>query len=160
MTGRVLRASAPHRLQSTEAVGFASLVGDQKMIRAGLVVLIFTALLAQSKAQQPQARVDIVQIYENFLASRVAALGCDAVDKATEPKFISNQQTVTIRAMQALKERNKNLSDPDLTAKVIAAQNATQAAVKGEIAQNGCSSERIKALLKLYKIHSEMSLGG
>jgi hypothetical protein len=64
-----------------------------------------------------------VQIYENFLASRVAALGCHAVDKATEPKFISNQQTVTIRAMQALKERNKNLSAPDLTAKVIAAQN-------------------------------------
>jgi hypothetical protein len=130
------------------------------MTRAGLVILFFMALLTRSEAQQPQPRVDIVQIYENFLASRLAALGCDAVAKDTEPKFLSNQQTVTIRAMMALKERNKNLSDADLTAKVIAAQNATQAAVKAEIVQNGCSSERIKALLKLYKIHSEMSLGG
>jgi hypothetical protein len=132
---------------------------DRKMTRAGLVMLFFMALVTQSEAQQPQARVDIVQMSANFLASRVAALACDAVDKATEPKFISNQQNVTIRAMQVLKERNKNLSDPDLTAKVTAAQNATETAVKAEIAQNGCSSERIKALLKLYKIHSEMSLG-
>jgi hypothetical protein len=107
-----------------------------------------------------QGRVDIVQIYENFLASRVAALGCDAVDKATETRFLSNQQTVTTRATQALKERNKSLSDAELAAKIVSAQGATQAAVKTEIAQNGCSSERIKALLKLYKLHSEMSLGG
>ncbi|WP_438278563.1 hypothetical protein [Nitrobacter sp.] len=107
-----------------------------------------------------QGRVDIVQIYSNFLASRVAALGCNAVDKATEPKFLSNLHAVTIRAIQALKERNQNLSDADLSAKMIAAQKATQAAVKGEIAQNGCSSKRITALLKLYKMHSEMSLGG
>jgi hypothetical protein len=95
-----------------------------------------------------------------FLGSRVAALGCDAVDKATEPKFLSNLQTVTIRAAQALKERNQDLSDSDLSAKVVAAQNATQAVVKSEIAQNGCASDRIKALLKLYKINSEQSLGG
>jgi hypothetical protein len=98
---------------------------------------MLAALLTHSEAQQPPARVDIVQIYANFLASRVAALGCNAVDKATEPKFLSNLQTVTIRAAQALKERNENLSEPDLTAKVIAAQHLTEAAVKTEIAQTG-----------------------
>lgn len=143
---------------------FCKSTGRLEMIKAGLVALFLATLLTPSEAQQPQARpqghVDIVQIYSNFLASRVAAVGCDSVDKATEPKFLSNLQTVTIRATMAMKERNQNLSDQDLTAKVIASQNFTEAAVKTEIAQNGCSSERIKGLLKLYKMHSDMSLGG
>jgi hypothetical protein len=107
-----------------------------------------------------QGRVDIVQIYQNFLASRIAAVECKSVDKTTEPKFLSNQLTVTVRASQALKERNPSVSDADLAAKIVAAQNATQAAVKTEVAQKGCSSERIQQLLKMYKLHSEMSLGG
>jgi hypothetical protein len=92
------------------------------MIRGGLVLLFLAALLTHSEAQQPQppGRVDIVQIYSSFMASRAAALGCDAVDKATEPKFLSNLQTVTIRATQALKERNQYLSETDLAAKIIA----------------------------------------
>jgi hypothetical protein len=100
-----------------------------------LAVTTALGFLCIPPASFAQGRVDIIQIYENFLASRVAALDCVAVDNATEPKFLSNQRAVTIRAMQALKERNR-------------------------IAQNGCSSERIKALLKLYKLRSEMALGG
>jgi hypothetical protein len=130
------------------------------MTRLKLAVTAALGFLCIPPASFTQGRVDIIRIYENFLASRVAALGCDAVDKAEEPKFLSNQRVVTIRAMQALKERNSNLDDTELAAKVVTAQNATQAAVKNEIAQNGCSSERIKALLKLYKVHSEMALGG
>jgi hypothetical protein len=130
------------------------------MKKAVLALAATLGVFCIQPASFGQGRIDIIQIYENFLASRVAALGCDAVDKATEPKFLSNQYVVTIRATQALKERNGNLSDAELAAKVVAAQNATQAAVKTEIAQNGCSSERIKGLLKLYKLHSEMSLGG
>jgi hypothetical protein len=128
--------------------------------RIAIVILSLVTLAPCSEAQQPPGRIDIVQIYFSFLASRVAALSCDAVDKATEPKFQSNLLTVTIRATQALKERNQNLSEADLSAKIIAAQNSTQAAVKSEIAQNGCASDRIKELLKLYKVDSEVSLGG
>jgi hypothetical protein len=54
----------------------------------------------------------------------VAALDCVAVDNATEPKFLSNQRAVTIRAMQALKERNNNLSEVELATNVVAAHNA------------------------------------
>ncbi|GAB1715251.1 MAG: hypothetical protein NTAFB05_02930 [Nitrobacter sp.] len=129
----------------------------KKAVLAFAAVFGFFCILSASLGR---GRVDIVQIYSNFLASRVAALGCNAADKATESKFLSNLQAVTIRAIQALKERNQTLSDADLSAKIVAAQNTTQAAVKGEITKNGCSSERIRALLKLYKIHSEMSLGG
>ena len=80
--------------------------------------------------------------------------------KATELKFLSNLTTVTIRAAQALKERNPNLSEADLKNKVIAAQNKLAETVKAEIAQNGCASNRVQQLLKRYKIHSEMSLAG
>jgi len=130
------------------------------MKRAGLIALILVAFATSSVAQQSQRHLDIVQIHFIFLASRAAALGCDAVDKTTEPKFLSNSQTVTIRAMMALRERNPDLSDSDLAAKVTAAQNATEADVKNEIAKNGCASDRIKGLLELYKTNSEVSLGG
>ena len=122
-----------------------------------LALFLLAAGLSKSQAQ---GRVDIVQVYENFLASRVAASGCDAVDKATELKFLSNLRMVTMRATMALKERNPNLSDADLASRVIAAQNKTAETVKAEIAQKGCSSDRIKQLLELYKLHSVMSLGG
>ncbi len=130
------------------------------MKRIVIVVLSLLTLGQYSEAQQPPGHIDIVQIYFSFLASRVAALNCNAVDKATEPRFLSNMLTVTIRATQALKERNQNLSEADLSAKIIAAQDSTQAAVKSEIAQNGCASDRIRKLLKLYKVDSEVSLGG
>ena len=107
-----------------------------------------------------QGRVDIVQIYQDFLASRVAALECGAIDKTTEQKFLSNQMSVTIRATQALHERNPTLSDTVLKDRLIAAQQLLQTTVKTEISQKGCASERIQQLLKLYKIHSAMSLGG
>jgi hypothetical protein len=132
-------------------------LGYETNILASVTVF---AIFCLPSASREQGRVDIVQIYFTFLASRVAALGCNAIDKATELKFLSNQQTVLIRATQAFKERNANLSDAELTAKIIAAQNTTSANVKAEIAKNGCSSERIQSLLKLYKLHSEMSLGG
>jgi hypothetical protein len=121
-----------------------------------LLPILLATVFSKSYAQ---GRVDIVQIYENFLASRVAAIGCNAVDKATEPKFLSNLMTVTVKATQALKERNSNLSDKDLANKITAAQNQLADKVKAEITQNGCSSDRIQQLLKLYKIHAEMSLG-
>jgi hypothetical protein len=129
----------------------------EKTILALAITLGFWAVPSISNGQP---RVDIVQIYSNFLASRVAALGCNAVDKTTEPKFLTNFHTVTIRAAQAVKERNPNMSDAELTAKFGASIKFTETAVKNEIANNGCSSERIQRLLKLYKIHSEMNLGG
>jgi uncharacterized membrane-anchored protein len=128
-----------------------------KRIRFALASL---TLFCAPSATVAQGRVDIVQIYENFLASRVAALECRAIDKATEQKFLSNQMTVTIRATQALKERNSTLSDADINNKLLVGLNGLQMKVKTEIAQNGCASERIQQLLKLYKLHSTMSLGG
>lgn len=126
-------------------------------IAYGLVLLLSAAAPLKSQAQE---RVDILLIYSNFIASRVAALGCGTVDKATEPKFLSNLLTVTIRATQAFKERSQNLSDADVTNRVTDAQKRLEETVRAEIARNGCSSDRIQQLLKLYKIHSEMSLGG
>jgi hypothetical protein len=129
-------------------------------VKKANLVLAPLAFLCVPFLAYGQGRVEIVQIYENFLASRVAALDCGGIDQASEQKFLSNQMTVTLRAAQALKERNSSLSDADLTSKVLALQNTLQANVKTEIAKNGCSSERIQQLLKLYKLHSTMSLGG
>jgi len=132
------------------------------MTRLTTSVFAFTFLVVFcfSSLSYGQGRVDIVQIYESFFVSRVAALECDGINKATEEKFLSNQLTITIRATQALKERNPDLSDSDVTTKIGEIQNQLKKNVQNEVAINGCSSERIQQLLKMYKMHSTMSLGG
>jgi hypothetical protein len=117
---------------------------------AGLV-LAFVPL-----ASQAEGRVDIVQIWQNFVASSVAARECGGVEKATEQNFLVNLTTVTTRATQALQERNPTVSPADLTGKMEAASGQIKDKVEAEIKQNGCPSPKIQPLLQMYKIHAGM----
>ncbi|ATQ66502.1 MULTISPECIES: hypothetical protein [Methylosinus] len=101
---------------------------------------------------------DIVRIWQNFLASRVAALDCDGVDPATETQFLTTMQGVSLRAAIALKERNPLLADNELTKRVELVVDGVRQNVKADIARNGCGSERVQQLLKLYRLHSRMNL--
>lgn len=128
-------------------------------MRTTLVPLATAGLLSWA-AFSPgfgQTTVDILDIYQRFLASRFAALGCHATASATEQKFMANLTMVTTRAAMALKERNPSLSDADLSAKMNGVPTHIRGAIDGEISKNGCSSPRIQQLLALYKMHSEMS---
>ena len=100
-----------------------------------------------------------MQIWQNFLASRVAANECHALDAATDDHFLSNMMDVTIRAAQSLKESNPNVAEDVLADRMERDTNEIGTKVKADVATNGCSSERIQQLLKLYQMHSTMKLG-
>lgn len=105
-----------------------------------------------------QGRVDIVNIFANFLASGVAANACNVVDKSTAAKFSANSTVVAIRAAMALKERNATMSEKELSEKITRWADTTKQAVKSEIDKNGCGSDRIQQLLKLYDRHAKLDL--
>jgi hypothetical protein len=105
-----------------------------------------------------QDRVDIVKIFQNFVASSVAANACNAVDKSTVVKFGANNVTVATRATMALKERNPAMSEKELGEKIVKMLDGIKQSVKNEIDQSGCGSDRIQQLLKLYEMHAKLDL--
>jgi len=121
------------------------------------VAAVYFAWLPGSAMAQATP-VDIVQIWQNFLASQAAAKDCDAIDPATETRFLSNLSAVSIRAAQALKERNPNLSPETLSAQVKSTPSIVSGHVDVEIQSHGCSSPKILTLLKVYRMHAAMDL--
>lgn len=128
-----------------------------RKIPTAVAFLVCSCTAIVSRAQ---TRVDVVQIYERFVASRVVAEHCRALDAATEQRFLSNLMAVTIRAAQLMKERNSALSDDQLGSKTKERADWLRRNIVAEIEQNGCSSPPIRQLLELYKVHSEMHLDG
>ena len=114
-------------------------------------------LLAASSAFGAPDRIDIVTIFEQFLAAGTAAKYCNTLDSSNKLNWLKNYQVVILRATMALKERNPNVSDADLTAKVKAAIDGIRAKVDAEASANGCTSERIEQLLKLYQLQAELN---
>jgi hypothetical protein len=132
------------------------LTGRQmKLVRLTAAAL---ALACVPLASHAQGSVDIIQIWQNFVASRVAANECGGVEKATEQNFLANLTTVTARATQAIQERNPTISQADLASKMESASGQIHDKVEAEIKQNGCSSSKVQQLLKLYAMHAAMKL--
>lgn len=113
---------------------------------------------AQSAPPAGQQRVDIVQIYERFFASRIAALDCHATSEATELPFLTNMQIVQIRALMAIKERNAGVPEEQLATRVVDFEKHAKEAIDNEVSHNGCNAPRIQQLVSLYKLHASMKL--
>ena len=121
------------------------------------LIVAALAIACLPLASSAQGSVDIVQIWQNFIASRVAANECGTVEKATEQHFLVNLTTVTTRATQTLQERNPTVSQADLTSKMEAASSQIHDKVEAAIKQSGCSSPGVQQLLTMYKMHSAMN---
>ena len=105
-----------------------------------------------------QPAINIIQIWQNFLASRAAAITCNAVDPGTKTQFEANLIDVTIRAGQSILQNDPSISQADLPVKMKTVGDGISSKVNDEISQNGCKSPKIDQLLKLYKMHSTMKL--
>lgn len=103
-----------------------------------------------------QDHIDIVQIWQNFIASAVAENNCAADKASSDHQFLSNLTAVTIRATQRLQEENPTITPADLVIKMNVAGEGIGDKVTGEIKQNGCSSPKIQMLLKMYRMHAAM----
>ncbi len=118
----------------------------------------FVVAACVSIVSPAQPQIDILQIWQNFVASRAAAEACGGVEKDTDTHFLANLSDVRIRALQALQERNPDAPKDELPGRMTVSENAVHAKVDEEIKKNGCSSDRIEQLLKMYKMHSTMHL--
>lgn len=101
---------------------------------------------------------DIVTIYQNFIASRVAADECHALDRALDQRFQSNLMGVTIRASEAVKQRNASYTDQQLVDAMSVMANRVRQAVTTAVERNGCDNAGVQRLVQLYRMHGTMTL--
>jgi hypothetical protein len=103
--------------------------------------------------------IDITQIYQNFIASRVAAVKCNALDDGLDRRFLANLMGVAIRATEAVKQRNPSYTEAQLQTSMEAMSNSVQRAVSSEMDNNGCNMPGVQKLIQLYRMHGSMVLG-
>lgn len=120
----------------------------------------FTALLMHlvPSSNASAQNIDIVTIYQNFIASRVAAARCNALDATLELRFHGNLMTVTIRATEAVKQRNPSLTDQQLVSEMDAMAQGVRQAVVSVIERSGCNNAGVQRLAQLYRAHGTMAL--
>lgn len=117
-----------------------------------LVILLVFPLSAAAQS------IDIIRIYDLFVASNAAAQKCSKPDEETKIKFLKNFTVISLRAAMAFKERNSSQPDPELIAAFKNRTNIVVSSVEEDIRANGCASQKATQLLKLYKVNSEFKL--
>lgn len=125
-----------------------------KRLFPAVVVLTIAGASAHVHAQN---QIDILQIWQNFIASGVAATECGSAEPASRQKFLSNLTAVSIRATQELEQRQPSAAPAAIENEMKLVGDGIHNKVEAEIKQNGCSSPKIQPLISMYKMHSEMS---
>lgn len=116
--------------------------------------------LAGATAAHAQIAVDILRIYQDFVASAVAQQKCGVADEDLHRKFLANMAAVSTRAAQALKERNPTATDEALGHAMAEFKDRITAGVEAEIAARGCQSPKIQRQLRVYTRQANMNPGG
>ncbi|MDD4910952.1 MAG: hypothetical protein PHP57_01525 [Sideroxydans sp.] len=103
-------------------------------------------------------KLDILQIFDQFLLANHAASKCIKPDAETLGKFLGNFQIVTIRAAEEIQKRNPNSTNQDAQ-KIIKSRSDSQNQRVTEIVQSsGCNDPRIQDLLKRFQMQASLKL--
>ena len=123
-----------------------------------LLVLLGWALLAAPSYATQQEKQSIHQILDNFIASAVAYNKCGANDQNLKSKFAANLMEISIRDAMSAREEHPDQSSEALAKASEEHLNAIQSKVAGLIGQNGCNSDGVKQLLKMYEFHANWNM--
>lgn len=124
---------------------------------ARLIVLLCATFLFQTQSFA-QDKLDILQVFDQFLLANHAAIKCIKPEPATLASFLVNFQIVNIQAALEIQRKNPNFTNND-TQKFIKARSENQdRKVKEIIRISGCSDYRIQDLLKRFKIQADLKL--
>jgi hypothetical protein len=113
-------------------------------------VLFSTPAIAQDK-------LDILQVFDQFLLANHAASKCIKPDAETLGKFLGNFQVVTIRAAEEIRKRNKNpITNQDAQEIMKSRSDSQNQRVTKIIKSSGCNDPRIQDILKRFQIQASL----
>jgi hypothetical protein len=117
-------------------------------------LLAIAGLTALASPVAGQEEKSIYQIWHGFAASSAAYERCGANDAALKLKFAANFLAVASQAAEQIRVEHPFDPAGDLTRAMEGRRKAIKAKVEEEIVKNGCASDSIKELLKLYEANA------
>ena len=122
-------------------------------LASAALILAASAALAQPAWTPAQKDVEILPIDRNFVASKVAATRCNALDAASDETFQANFPAVSAQATQALRARHPHATRAEIDGLLKAVDGEARRTVEAEVARSGCASPQVQRLVQLYKSH-------
>jgi hypothetical protein len=123
-----------------------------------LLALVLIPAAAGAQSRPYLHRTDVIQTWQDFMASAVAARQCGGVQKASSRGFRANLTTISQKATRTLEQRFPTMPKAELADRMKRVSDGVREKVSAEIKQNGCKSTRIVALLQMYKTNAAMRL--
>jgi uncharacterized NAD(P)/FAD-binding protein YdhS len=106
-----------------------------------------------SSAAVAQTAVDIVGVRDNFIVAGLAAQKCNTLDDARRDVHDRNFTIVSRRAMESIMQRQPSADPEEVRKQDLAHIEKLQDAALNLIRAEGCKSEKVRALIRMHKMH-------
>ncbi len=93
---------------------------------------------------------------DNFIVAGIAAQKCNTSDPARQDLHDRNFTIISRKAMEAITAREPGADPEELRKKDFAHIEALQDAIFNLIRSEGCKSEKVRALLRLHRMHESV----
>jgi hypothetical protein len=121
----------------------------KRLIAKRLIVLLLILLPGPAYAQA----ADIVGVRDNFIVSGLAAQKCNVTAKDRQDVHDRNFTIVSRRAMEAIMARSPGLDPEEARRRDLQHIERLQDATLNLLRSEGCKSDKVKALLRMHKMH-------
>ena len=120
-----------------------------KIITLCAIVVFSTPAIAQDK-------IDILQVFDQFLLANHAASKCIKPDRETLGKFLGNFQVVWVRSAEEIQKRDPKHTREEIGRFMKAKSDSQDQRVKEIILSNGCNDPRIQDLIKRFYVQANL----
>lgn len=103
---------------------------------------------------------DILNIFDQFIVSNVVAAECGDFELEIVDRNLVNLEIVQTRALQTLQQQQPDRPVEDLFALMDARVSSLSAALKQRIDADGCATEDMQSILRLFEVQANMDLLG
>jgi hypothetical protein len=116
---------------------------------------ILVLILVLSSTAHAADKIGILKIYEQFTLASAAAAKCESPDKQELTDFLVNYQIVLTRTLMEIKERKPSLTNKQAEKIISSGNEKATEAVYSVINTEGCESQKIQDLIKLFHLQAK-----
>ena len=103
-----------------------------------------------------QVAGDVVGIRDNFIVSGIAAQKCNTGDRDRQDVHDRNFTIVSRRAMEAITARSPGVDPEEARKRDLQHIEQLQDATFNLLRAEGCKSDKVRALLRMHKLHENI----
>jgi hypothetical protein len=100
-----------------------------------------------------QQTVDVLKMRDNFIVASIAAQKCKSGDSSKQDAHDRNFTILSRRASQILAARSPGIAPEELRKQDLAHIEKLQDETFNLLQNEGCKSDKVKALLRMHRVH-------